>query len=53
MILGSITAHDHYSNFTIQLYVSLPLWFPELSPASATSFSKYQLTTTEPQQFSN
>jgi hypothetical protein len=29
------------------------LWVPELSPASATSFSQQQLTTTEPQQFSH
>jgi hypothetical protein len=29
------------------------LWVPELSPASATSFSQQQLTTTELQQFSN
>jgi hypothetical protein len=29
------------------------LWVPELSPASATSFSQQQLTRTEPQQFSD
>jgi hypothetical protein len=29
------------------------LWVPELSPASATSFSQQQFTTTEPQQFPN
>jgi hypothetical protein len=29
------------------------LWFPELSPASITSLSQRQLTTTEPQQSSN
>jgi hypothetical protein len=28
------------------------LWVPELSPASATSFSHQQLTTTEPQRLS-
>jgi hypothetical protein len=29
------------------------LWFPELSPTSATRFSQQQLTATEPQQSSN
>jgi hypothetical protein len=29
------------------------LWVPELSPASATTFSEQQFTTTEPQQSSN
>jgi hypothetical protein len=29
------------------------LWVPELSSSSATSFYQQQLTTTEPQQFSN
>jgi hypothetical protein len=36
-----------------QLRTFLYLWVLELSPASATSFSQQQLTTTELQQFSN
>jgi hypothetical protein len=51
LVFSVCCLHQSLSGNGFQLRMFPFLWVPELSPASATSFSQQQLTTTEPQQF--